>query len=310
LERGKEEVSVPIQIFISHSERDKDLVEPLNDWLQMGLGLDEKEVRCTSIINMGAGAIPATALREDIKSAKAVIGLLTANSLRSHWAQLEMGAGWLRDRFHPIRGPGVYVTDLPSPLSDFTTVAYCEHKPMYDLLLALARVLGTTVNQEAEQEIKNIVQTAQKTLVDHMVAWFKLPPVLSAWRINSSLYEYELRLLCAKLELDADEMYAYTTSMGVVTQDPEMLPMWAKDLWTVSKNAVNYMLSPSTNKSKEFLHVPHGVLNHLLIADMKRALVSGENRARLLRKWLEEAADWISKNPPSEKQVHGGSYHH
>lgn len=299
-----------VQLFISHSERDKDLVEPLNGWLQRGLGLEVDEVRCTSVLNMNVGAIPAEALREDIKSAKAVIGLLTTNSLRSHWAQLEMGAGWLQERLHPIRGPGIYVRDLPSPLSDFTTVGYCEQDSMRRLLHQLADLLGTQVVADAELEIEGIAHSALSTLIDDMVAWFTLPPVLSAWRINGGRYEYELRSLCSELELRPEEMYPCATSMGVLTQDPEQLPMWAKDLWTVSKNAVNYLLSPSTNKSEEFLDVPHGVLNDRLIADMKRALDSENNRAPLLREWFSEAREWISNNPPTEQRAHGRSYHH
>ena len=300
----------PVRIFISHSERDRELAVPLSGWLQRGLGLDENEVRCTSVINMGGGSVPATVLRKDIETATAVIGLLTTNSLLSHWAQLEMGAGWFKDSLIPIRGPGIYVRDLPSPLSDLTTVDFCEQAEMKKLLSDLADDLGTKVCVDAKKEIEEIAESAKKTLVNNMVAWFTLPPVLSARRIKGVQYEKELRELCEGLDLDPEDIYPCTNPMGVLTQDPEQLPICAKNLWTVSKIAVNYLLESSTNKSVEFLDIPHGVLNAHLIADMKRALDSKENRAPLLRGWFSEAREWIPRNPPSENQAHSGSRHY
>ena len=301
---------MPVQLFISHSERDEKFVRPLTNWMQSGLGLTDDQIRCTSVSNMDVGSIPAQALREDLTSAKAIIGLLTANSLRSHWAQLEMGAAWLQERLHPIRGPGISVSDLPSPLSDFTTVGFCENAAMKRLMHQLAEIIGTEVDFEVEQNFDRISQEAQETLVADMVCWFSLPPVLSAWRIDKVRYEYELLSLCTELELSDNELRSCTTSMGVLTRDPDQLPMWAKNLWTVSKNAVNFMLSRPTKDSEDFLDVPRGVLNDRLIADMKRALHSKDNRASQMRKWFEDAKKWILDNPPSELRTHSPPGHH
>lgn len=299
-----------INIRISPSERDEPLVRPLAGWLQSGLGLAESDIRCTVVTNMAVGSLPADVLREDLKCAKAVIGLLTANSLRSHWAQLEMGAGWLHKRLHPIRGPGIHATDLPSPLSDFTAVGYCEQAGMQNLLRQLADILGASVSRDAEHEFEQIAKSAEDGLQTQRVCWFSLPAVLSASRIDSVRYNYELLSLCSELGLQPGELRSCTTATGVITRDPEQLPLWASDLWAVSKNAINFILSPAARNAEDFLDVPQGVLNDRLIADMTRALHAGENRARKMRQWFSDARDWIAANPPGPRRVHGSSGHY
>lgn len=299
-----------VQLFISHSERDEQLVRPLAGWLQSGLGLSDDEVRCTVVSNMDVGSFPAEELRKDLLAAKVVVGLLTANSLRSNWAQLEMGAGWLQEHLHPIRGPGIHVADLPSPLADFTTVGYCETAKMNNLLRQLAVLLSASIDSNAEQELEEITQSAEATLVAEMVRWFSLPPVLSAWRIAGSEYEFALQSLCSELELHPQEMCSCTTSEGILTRDPEQLPIWAEDLWMVSKNVVNFMLSKSHEVSDDYLDVPPGVLTDRLIADMKIALgLTGKKRASLIRKWFADASEWIRENPPVERRSHSASRH-
>lgn len=298
-----------VELFVSHSERDEPLVQPLTNWLQSGLGLTNAEIRCTSVSNMAVGSVPAQALREDLISAKAVVGLLTANSLRSHWAQLEMGAGWLQCRLHPVRGPGVYVADLPSPLSDFTTVGYCEKGAMHNLLHQLALALNRPVNPDAEQQFDTIAQSALAALVADMVRWFSLPPVLAAWRLDNARYEYELQSLCMGLGLEPRELRACTTSLGVFTRDPEQLPVWASDLWTLSRNVVNFMLNPASGDRTELLDVPAGILNDRLIADMKHALYARKNRGPRIRQWFSDTRQWITENPPDEHRSHGARGH-
>lgn len=300
---------MPIRLFISHSERDGDLAGDLNDWLQSGLNLTEEDIRCTSVIKLNTGGTAEVQLRDDLQSSTAVVGLLTTNSLRSHWAQLEMGAGWLQERLHLIRGPGIHASDLPAPLSNFVTVGYCETDAMNNLLDQLAGLLDTEVNSEVEQEIETIAQAAQETLVANMVRWFSLPPVLSAWRIKKTQYEFELLSLESNLDLERSELLSCTTPMGFLTRDPDRLPMWAKDLWDVSKNVVNFMLSRPSRVSGDFFDIPRDVLPDRLLADMKRGLESTDKRARLMREWFENAENWILENPPSERTTHSPSNH-
>ena len=299
-----------IRLFISHSERDVDLVKPLKLWLQLGLDLKSSEIRCTSTANINAGGVAVSDLREELISAEAVVGLLTMNSLRSHWVQLEMGAGWLQDLLQPIRGPGVEMIEVPSPLSQFTMVSYCEKEAMQALLDQLSDILGTSVNnamdvKAVDEKYESMVQAAQKQLALDMARWFSLPPALSAWRINPGQHTLGFRLLCSDLGLQPDELFACATSKGVLTREPEHLPESARNLWKVSKSAVNFMLERPTKHFEDFLDVPRGVLSDQLMEDMKKALDSRWNHTKMVRDWFEEAIDWISRHPPSKHHAHG-----
>lgn len=291
-----------IRLFISHSERDRELVLPLKLWLEQGLGLESSEVRCTVATNIGAGGFAVEALRKDIQAAEAVVGLITSNSLPSHWVQLEMGAGWLQDLLIPIRGPGVEMKDVPSPLSQFTMPSYCDQKGMREVLEDLSKLLGVTVNEEAHEEYENIVKSAEAKLALNMANWFSLPPVLSAYSRNPAEHALGLRLLCTDLNLQPEELFSCVTPKGRLTRDPDHLPEIARELWNVSKSAVNYMLDRPTRHFADSLNISPGILNEKLIADMKKALDSKWNHTKKVRKWFEEATSWIANNPPSKNR--------
>ena len=186
---------------------------------------------------------------------------------------------------------------------------YCEKQRMQYLIHQLAGLLGTSVHAEAEQEFDEIAQSAEEMLVADMVSWFSLPPVLSAWRIDEECYEFAFLSLCTELDLDRKDMLSCVTTDGFIIRDPDFLPFWARDLWTISKNAVNFMLSDASKVSDEDIDVPFGLLTEQLIVDMKRALGSKKNRAQLIRRWFADAQLWISENPPSPDGTHGSSGH-
>jgi hypothetical protein len=284
-----------VRLFVSHSEADEKLVAPLARWLQAGLGLKSHELRCTVLGDLGPGGTAEAVLREDLRTAEAVVGLLTANSLRSHWVQLEIGAGWLQGRLHPIRGPGIDPKDLPKPISDFVNVGYCEKTRMLGLLKQLAEQLGVSPQDGIEDELDAIRSIAEGLLAEDRVRWFALPPVLSASRLDSSRFVFVLQSLCRELGLDVQEALSCTTPQGKVNRDPEELPVWARDLWSVSKNAVNLMLRPRRTPETE-QDVPDRVLSPELIAEMTRALGSRRGRAEQMGAWFENASSWIATN--------------
>jgi hypothetical protein len=97
---------------------------------------------------------------------------------------------------------------------------------------------------------------------------------LSAWRIAGRDYLYALQALCSELESPLHEMRSCTTSEGILIRDPEQLPIWAYDIWTVFKNVFNFMLSALNEVSEDYLDAPQGVLTGRLIADMNFGLTS------------------------------------
>jgi len=282
---------------------------PLKGWLESGLGLEADEVRCTSATNIDAGGFAVEALRKDIKTAKAVVGLITSNSLPSHWVQLEMGAGWLQQRLIPIRGPGLAMRDVPSPLSQFTMVDYCDKQAMRNLLERLSELLKTSVNPAADEQFDLMAQSARDQLASEMVSWFLLPPVLSAHGIDNNKHVSGLRMLCDNLRLNHEDLLSCVTPKGMLIREPDHLPERARDLWNVSKSAVNFMLNREKRHFADYLNIPSGILNEQLIAEMKKALDSRWNHTRRVRNWFNDATNWIAENSHTRREEHSTHAH-
>jgi hypothetical protein len=103
-----------IQVFVSHSSKDAPFVKLVVKFLEtFGLGRDE--VRCTSLPGYGLrlGAYVSLRLRDEIAQCKAMIGVITADSLASRNVLLELGAGWgLKKTLIPVLGPGLDYSDM------------------------------------------------------------------------------------------------------------------------------------------------------------------------------------------------------
>jgi hypothetical protein len=299
-----------VKLFISHSERDERFAAPLADWLQAGLDLGRDDIRCTSVYPIQGGRPAPDVLKEDLRSAQVIIGLLSTNSLGSHWAQMEMGAGWVQDRLCPVRIPGIRHGDLPPPHDGLVSPGYCETQSMHDLMEDIAEVLNIEVQSTADQKLEQITRSAEEMLMADAVRWFSLPVVLSAWRIDPDTYSHAFHALCCEdqLNLSEDRLMDYVTADGVVSGRPDELPNWAQDHWTISMEAVNFMLSPSS-ANPHLLKVPKNVLPGEMIAEMKNALGSGKDRSRRMQQWFENATEYLSENSPIARHSHGGSGH-
>lgn len=298
-----------LQLFISHSERDKPLVSPLERWLRHGLGLSKEETRCTVVTDAGMpiGSVPVEALREDILEAAVVVVLLTSTSLRSHWVQLETGAAWVQERLHAIRGPGITPDHLPSPLNDFTTVGYCEKDKMQSLLAQLATRLHTSVSAESEQILGEISRAGQERLLGDRAMWFSLPPVLSAYSINANSFTGVLDDLCKKLGLVLCQVDTCVSPDGTINRSPDEMPVWALDVWNVSSMAVNLMICNDTAVPRHIIGTASSVLSPKLLQDMQCALSARTARATHIRNWFRNSRNWIASNMPTEQGAHGGT---
>lgn len=96
----------PPKIFVSHANKDSDLVDALVKYLLNALAIqDPRVILCTSLpeheLPVGA-PIPAAILKA-LRDARVVIGLLTPNSLERQAVMMELGAAWaLEKMFIPI----------------------------------------------------------------------------------------------------------------------------------------------------------------------------------------------------------------
>jgi len=88
------------RIFISHSSKDKDIMEKFtDDILQLGIGLSHEDIFCTSIEEMGIknGEDIRRHIRDNVKSADFSFLMISKNYKQSEICLNEMGAVWATD---------------------------------------------------------------------------------------------------------------------------------------------------------------------------------------------------------------------
>lgn len=88
------------RIFISHSSKDKDIMEKFTDYiLQLGMGLSHEDIFCTSIEEMGIknGEDIRRHIRENVRSADFSFLMISKNYKASEICLNEMGAVWATD---------------------------------------------------------------------------------------------------------------------------------------------------------------------------------------------------------------------
>ena len=85
-----------IKLFISHSSADLALAAKLVDLIRAALLLPGGQVRCTSLegYRLPGGAATELQLREEIRSADAFVGIVSAESIQSLFVLFELGARW------------------------------------------------------------------------------------------------------------------------------------------------------------------------------------------------------------------------
>lgn len=92
------------KIFISHSSKNKELVEILTEFLQLGMGVNRSDIFCTSFPSgLPTGEAFIEKIREELKESEAVIFLITEEYLKSLFCVTEMGAAWaLGKKIYPL----------------------------------------------------------------------------------------------------------------------------------------------------------------------------------------------------------------
>jgi hypothetical protein len=151
-------------VFISHSSKDAKLAEALIDFLRAGLGLSEQQIKCSSVdgYRLHIGANTDSSLREDVNAAAVVIGLITPNSLRSHYVTFELGARWGTGSYLAPVIAGVTPSSVPAPLSQFNVLSAHNEAQLHQLLDDLSKHLSLTLHSAAsyQRHLTNVKQIA------------------------------------------------------------------------------------------------------------------------------------------------------
>lgn len=137
-----------LDLFISHSSKDKQLAKSLIEFLCTALAIPHERVRCTSVngYKLSAGAKTESVLQKEIRKARCFIGLITPDSLKSQFVLFELGARWGTDEhLVPILGNGIKTRALRPPLSNLNALNSACESEMEQLVHDLAKILEKNV---------------------------------------------------------------------------------------------------------------------------------------------------------------------
>lgn len=92
------------KIFISHSTKNRELVESFLEFLQLGMGVDRSDIFCTSYHGeLKTGEDFVETIRSQLQGCEVVISLITEEYLASNFCMIELGAAWgMSKAFFPL----------------------------------------------------------------------------------------------------------------------------------------------------------------------------------------------------------------
>lgn len=136
-----------LQIFISHSSKDRVLAEALTDLLKSALGL--VSIRCSSVDGhrLPVGVNTEAKLREEVNEARVVVGLVTPSSLASSFVMFELGARWGANLFLAPLLAGVRANELSGPLGLLNALSADNDAQLHQLLGDIAEQLDLTLKK-------------------------------------------------------------------------------------------------------------------------------------------------------------------
>jgi hypothetical protein len=141
-----------IRLFISHSAADRDLVEKMLEMLRAALDLPASQIRCTSVdgYRLPAGADTEEQLRLEVHEATALVGVISASSLRSLYVAFELGARWgARRPLFPLLAPGTGPNILEGPLASLNALSSESPAQLHQLISDLSSVLQVKSEEPA-----------------------------------------------------------------------------------------------------------------------------------------------------------------
>jgi len=154
--------SLGLQIFISHSSKDRVLAGALTDLLKSALGLVSTQIRCSSVDGhrLPVGVNTESKLREEVNGARVVVGLVTPSSLVSSFVMFELGARWGAGLFLAPLLAGVQANELSGPLSLLNALSADNEAQVHQLLGDIAEPLGLPL-QKTESYVRHVAQVKQ-----------------------------------------------------------------------------------------------------------------------------------------------------
>ena len=148
----RESTSPILELFVSHSSKDVELVGLLVTLLRSALNLSATGIRCTSVdgYRLPGGADTMEQLRREVHDAQAFIGVVSSASLDSMYVAFELGARWgAHKHLLPILVPGADPRILSGPLTGINALRCDSAAQLHQLIVDLAQELGINADSPA-----------------------------------------------------------------------------------------------------------------------------------------------------------------
>jgi hypothetical protein len=114
------------RVFISHRHKDEEIAAALVDVIQAAFIVDRSDIRCTSVrpFKLPGGERTPDRLREELKNAQVVIGIVTPDTKDSSYVLFELGGAWAQKILtFPMLARGGSMADLPDPIRDINPMS-------------------------------------------------------------------------------------------------------------------------------------------------------------------------------------------
>lgn len=144
-------------IFISHAIANKELADMLVDLLETAIGVDHREIFCSSLEGMGipSGTDFIHFIKSQIKEPKIVILLLSKEYFNSQFCLCELGASWVMShKTIPLLVPPLEFKDIKAVLLGKQLLRITEKNDLNEMQSEIIKALGIKGKSFARWEIK------------------------------------------------------------------------------------------------------------------------------------------------------------
>lgn len=159
---------VEVDVFISHSSKDGQLVRALVKLIRASLNLPSSRIRCSSIdgYRLPAGTSIDAALRTEIHGSRALVAVITPASAASTYVLFELGARWgAQLPMLPLLASGASREQLQGPLSAINALDCDEPGQLHQFIEQLADSLHVPRERVAayESSIREVADASRQS---------------------------------------------------------------------------------------------------------------------------------------------------
>lgn len=165
-ERIQHQQQPTLDIFISHSSRDKAVAEALIELLRNALNIPADRIRCTTVdgYRLPAGASTDEQLRREVREARVFIGLITKASIESAYVLFELGTRWgAQLHLAPLLTSSADTNFLRGPLGGLNALSCDVSAQVHQLVSDISAHLNTSASSPAayQKYVDTLVRRAK-----------------------------------------------------------------------------------------------------------------------------------------------------